>query len=271
MPLILDRRLPRDPGAAPPLALTPDDAARQRAAPLRLLVLDLGRPALETGLQILRLLANYPLQVEVLLAGCRAGDAEALVGHAPTTAELLSAEWDAVVAVGDDLDLGPETAALLDEARARRAGALLIGAPAAAALARYHGLGIERSAHGAAGVVVARVAAAAHPLVAGLDDEIALPLSRDWAVRASSLPEALTPLAASAEGGVHLAYDRHARWLHVLDRIDAGPATVARALRRRGTGDGQAVPPAGAWSATAHHLVQRWLTCEVYLPGSLSG
>jgi homoserine O-succinyltransferase len=288
MPIILTDSARRDAYAERGIpVIERQEAERQDIRPLRILLLNLMPQFLETELQILRLLANSPLQVELTLLRSlaitrpQAGD-DYLFEHRPAFEAVRDSRFDALVLSGTSSSEQPygelphweQVASFLTWAAVRVRTSLFIGWGAEAALVHYHGVLGQFAAEPEVRVVRARTGGSSHPLLRGLDQSLPIPVARStrFPINQFQGPLGFELLLTSEALGVHLAQHRQSRRLFLFDHLEASAGMFRRQRRQA---QRSAPTPRDLeenpqpWRAAAHLLLANWLHSEVYAPLSL--
>jgi len=263
-------------------------AKRQDVRAMRILFLNLMPHVLETELQVLRLLANTPLQVEVTLVRSLSsiptpGGEQQLLDHYRSFDEVRSAQYDGAIIVGHDSEVGgwvgqptwEHFAEVLNWTQAHVRSSLYIGWAARAAVSHFHDLLPWFLPERQVAAVVGKSLQAGHALLGGLDRHIQLPVARATRYDPSLLQghDELVALVASEQFGVHILQDPAKRRLYIFDHIESSAGMFRRDVRKHAAALGRdpAVDaPAPNWRAAAHVLLANWLDVEVYQPLSLS-
>jgi homoserine O-succinyltransferase len=262
-------------------------ATRQDIRPLRILLLNLMPQVLETETQVLRLLANTPLQVEITLVRNLTSLAnhpgnDQLLDHYRDFRQVRDAEYDAVIVIGQEgheeggqhgSPPWDQIAEFLDWTRTHVRSSLYIGWAARAAVSHFHELLPWFLPERQVALVSARVVRPEHPLVAGVDHRLHVPVARAIRYDASILqlhPE-LEALVTSEAFGVHLLLHPAARRTYLFDHLEASAGMFRRDIRRHlHASSSQRLPLTPAtWRSQVHLLLANWLDVEVYQPLSL--
>jgi len=255
---------------------------------MRILFLNLMPHVLETELQVLRLLANTPLQVEVTLVRSLSsipatGGEQQLLDHYRSFDEIRNGQYDGAIIVGHDSDVGgwvgqptwEHFAEVLNWTQAHVRSSLYIGWAARAAVSHFHDLLPWFLPERQVAAVVGRSLLPGHPLLGGLDRNVQLPVARAIRYDLSLLNghDELVALLASEQCGVHILQDPAHRRLYLFDHIESSAGMFRREVRKQAAELGRdpaGDAPAPNWRAAAHVLLANWLDVEVYQPLSLS-
>lgn len=244
MPVIINTQLP----AASTLAdegifvMPSDRAAKQDIRPLRLLILNIMPTKERTETQLMRLLANSPLQIEVglLIPGSytpRHTSAEYLDTFYKTFDEVRNQYFDGLIVTGapveklpfEQVDYWDEMATILDWAAAHVYSSMFICWGAQAALYHYYRLPKYELTEKLSGVFRHVTVDSNMPLLRGFDDMFWAPHSRYTEVRKEDIlacPE-LTVLCEGPQCGVYLASALEGRQIFVTGH----PEYTANTLR----------------------------------------
>lgn len=244
MPININTQLP----AASTLAregifVMPEDrAAKQDIRPLRLLILNIMPTKEKTETQIIRLLANSPLQVEVglLVPGSYTPthtSHEYMETFYKTFSEVRSEYYDGLIVTGapveqlpfEQVTYWPEFTAILDWAARHVYSTMFICWSAQAAMYHYYGLNKRPLERKLSGVFRHTKAKQYWPLLRGFDDTFWAPHSRHTEVAKEdilSVPE-LSILCEGPESGVYISAAKGGRQIFVSGH----PEYTANTLR----------------------------------------
>jgi len=273
------------------------DTARansQDIRPMRMAILNLMPDKEATEKQLLRLIANTPLQVEVVFLRTqsytpRNADEDYLNSFYKTFEEVLVAKekFDALIITGAPVekldfvavDYWDELSQILAWATKNVHSSLYICWAAQAALYYHYGIGKNEVAKKIFGVFAHDVLAPGNPLVRGFDDTFVAPHSRYTEVDVAAMvahPE-IDVLATSKEAGQYLAASKDLRRVFVFGHGEYDPETLhleyvrdkAKGLKTAlpknyyAKGKEGAVPPV-QWRAHQALLFSNWLNYCVY-------
>ncbi len=233
MPLILPENLPaysvlRDENI---FSITHERAIRQDIRPLKILLVNLMPDKISAEIQLARVLANSPLQVELTLL--RTGSHVSkntpehhLAAFYKTLDGLHHERFDGMIITGapvehlnyEDVDYWPEMQDLISYARKNVYSTLYLCWAALAGLYFNHGIPKRVFKQKLHGVFEHRVARPNNPLVRGFDETFYVPHSRIAGVDEERILEesALRVLAASEEAGIHLLSTENGREIYIM-------------------------------------------------------
>lgn len=294
MPININTHLP----AAATLAregifVMPEDrAAKQDIRPLRLLILNIMPTKEQTETQIIRLLANSPLQVEVglLIPGSYTPthtSPQYMETFYKTFDEVRRQYFDGLIITGAPVEQIPfeevlywkEFTHILDWAAAHVYSTMFICWAAQAAMYHYYGLDKHPLDRKMSGVFRHTKAKIYRPLLRGFDDTFWAPHSRHTEVRKEDIlgvPE-LSILCEGEESGVYLASALEGRQIFVTGH----PEYTANTLRAEYvrdmtqglnpdmpknyfTNDDPELEVEVKWRSHANLLFANWLNYYVY-------
>jgi homoserine O-succinyltransferase len=255
---------------------------RREIRPVRVVLLNGAAEKSDGDLRIARLLANTALQVEfTILRDQHAAERDIsphLLHFYRTFAEVQARSYDAVVAVGHELDGGrrpgqggdDELGAVIAWSRRQGHAGLFLGGTAVAALNLGYGLQLRRLPARASGIVRHRVVAPREPLLRGHDLEAWIPVLGGHGLDRGDLPPGgtLTSLVESAAAGIHVLRDAARRHTFVLNDVSADADAIAQRLKE-GSAERASGPGSGTvriqrgWRSHAQLLFANWLTAEV--------
>lgn len=294
MPININTQLP----AASTLAregifVMPEDrAAKQDIRPLRLLILNIMPTKEQTETQLIRLLANSPLQVEVglLIPGSYTPthtSAQYLDTFYRTFDEVRQEYYDGMIITGAPVEQIPfhevaywdEFTSILDWAAGHVYSTMFICWAAQAAMYHYYGLDKKPLARKLSGVFQHTKAKTYKPLLRGFDDTFWAPHSRHTEVPKEDIervPE-LSILCEGPQAGVYLAAALEGRQIFVTGH----PEYTANTLRAEYvrdmtqglspdmpqnyfTDDNPELDVEVKWRSHANLLFANWLNYYVY-------
>lgn len=267
-------------------------ARRQDIRPLRIAVLNLMPLKITTETDLVRLLANTPLQVELSLMKLshhvsRHTAAEHMEAFYRSFDELRAERFDGMIITGAPVEQMPfeevtywhELTEILDWAQTHVTSTLHICWAAQAAL--YHRYGIPKQALSGKmfGIFEHRVLQPLHPIFRGFDDVFYVPHSRHTEVRREDIvahPDLLL-LSESADAGVHMVTSKRGNDFFVTGHSEYAPLTLDGEYRRdlaKGLPiampknyyphDDSTLPPLVRWRSHANLLFSNWLNYFVY-------
>lgn len=267
-------------------------ARRQDIRPLRIAVLNLMPLKITTETDLVRLLANTPLQVELSLMKLshhvsRHTAVEHMEAFYRSFDELRTERFDGMIITGAPVEQMPfeevtywhELTEILDWAQTHVTSTLHICWAAQAAL--YHRYGIPKQALSGKmfGIFEHRALQPLHPIFRGFDDVFYVPHSRHTEVRREDIvahPDLLL-LSESADAGVHMVASRCSNDFFVTGHSEYAPLTLDGEYRRdlaKGLPiampknyyphDDSTLPPLVRWRSHANLLFSNWLNYFVY-------
>lgn len=267
-------------------------ARRQDIRPLRIAVLNLMPLKITTETDLVRLLANTPLQVELSLMKLshhvsRHTAAEHMEAFYRSFDELRTERFDGMIITGAPVEQMPfeevtywhELTEILDWAQTHVTSTLHICWAAQAAL--YHRYGIPKQALSGKmfGIFEHRALQPLHPIFRGFDDVFYVPHSRHTEVRREDIvahPDLLL-LSESADAGVHMVTSKRGNDFFVTGHSEYAPLTLDGEYRRdlaKGLPiampknyyphDDSTLPPLVRWRSHANLLFSNWLNYFVY-------
>ncbi len=267
-------------------------AANQDIRPMKVLILNLMPNKIETETQLLRLLANTPLQVDVDLL--RIHDKESKhtsVDHMNTFyrdfADVSHKNYDGLIITGaplgqmdfEEVTYWSHIREIIDWSQEHVTSVLFLCWAAHAGLYHLYGLNRKILQQKRSGVFVHRRTSQHFPLLRGFDDEFFAPHSRFAEMNIDELklhPE-LNVLAESDEAGAYLVLSRNNRNLFVMGHPEYQKSTLNDEYQRDvGLGLNPNVPQnyyrnndpeaeaIARWHSHGSLLVSNWLNYYVY-------
>lgn len=294
MPININTHLP----AAATLAkegifvMPADRAAAQDIRPLRILILNIMPTKERTETQLIRLLANSPLQVEVDLLRtvsyeARHASALHLATFYKTFDEVADDFYDGLIVTGAPVEqmpfrqvaYWPELQDIMNWAKTNVYSSMFICWGAQAALHHYYGLEKHALPEKLSGVFLHRKAPTYQPLLRGFDDYFWAPHSRNTEIRRSDIDacEAVDILCDGSECGVYLASASNGRQIFVMGHPEYTQNTLrAEYMRDLERGLNPNIPRnyfvhndpnrdvVVNWRGHANMLFSNWLNYYVY-------
>lgn len=271
--------------------MTEERALSQDIRPLEIGIVNLMPTKITTETQLLRLLANTPLQIEITLIQ--------MWNHVPqnTSPEHLSTfyrafrdvrhkRFDGLIITGapvetlpfHEVDYWDDLCALMEWSVTHAYSTLHICWGAQAGLFYHYGVDKYPLAEKMFGVFTHKVLLPSSRLMRGFDSEFFAPHSRHATVREEDILAAgLFLMAKSAEAGVYIAASPDRRQVFVTGHPEYDPLTLDAEYRRdvnKGMpaklpvnyyeGDDPDNPPIVRWRAHVHLLFANWLNYYVY-------
>ena len=271
-------------------------AVHQDIRPLKIVILNLMPNKSVTETQLLRLLANTPLQVEITLLHpithrSKNTSEEYLKKFYTSFAEIRKEKFDGMIITGapveridfEEVDYWPELTAILDWTAHHVFSTLYICWASQAGL--YHHYGVpkyarEKKLFGVYSHRIVESGSGNHlKLLRGFDDEFFVPHSRYTEIRREDiqrLPE-LQILAESEQAGVYIVASADGRRIFISGHPEYDPLTLKAEYERdvaKGLeiqipvnyfpGDDPARTPRANWRGHANLLFANWLNYYVY-------
>ncbi|MGB0835622.1 MAG: homoserine O-succinyltransferase MetA [Psychrobium sp.] len=267
-------------------------ALSQQIRPMKVLLLNLMPNKIETETQLLRLLANTPLQVDVEFLRIHSNISK----HTPQDHmndfyrdfdEVKDKNFDGLIITGaplgdvdfDDVIYWEKIKTVFDWSQQHVTATLFLCWAAHAAF--YHLYDLERYIRDKkiAGVFLHQRSQLHDPLLRGFDDEFWVPHSRLAQMNVDELRQHpdLDILAASDEAGAYLVVSKDRRRLFVLGHPEYNVSTLGDEYKRDNDAelspsiptnyfpnDDASQEPKGCWRSHANLLISNWLNYYVY-------
>ena len=267
------------------------DAARQDIRPLRVGLLNLMPNKISTETQLARLIGATPLQAELTLVRmtdhvARNTPADHMTSFYRPWTSVRAERFDGFIITGapverlefEAVSYWDELRHILDWTQTHVHRCLTICWAAQAAVHHFHGMPKHDLPRKAFGIFPHRNLARSSPVLRGISDDFAVPVSRWTEVRGQDIPpgSGLAVLAESDETGVCLLDDPACRSLHMFNHLEYDTTTLAEEYARDAGNAGHVdVPrnyfpdddparmPVNAWRSHAHLLFGNWIN-EIY-------
>lgn len=270
--------------------MTETAAIRQDIRPMQIGLLNLMPNKVKTELQLARLLAATPLQVELTLV--RIGNhvskntsEEHMIAFYQSWEEVKNRKFDGLLITGapvetipyEDVTYWGEMQDIFEWTQSHVHSTMSVCWGAMAALYHFHGVPKHGLAEKAFGLYRQKIVQPS-PYLNGFSDDFIIPVSR-WAEIKRKDVEArpeLSLLAYSPQTGVSMAEDRKARRFYVLDHLEYDSSSLAdeyfRDVRANipiklpfnyFPNDDTAQPPQNRWRSHAHLMFSNWIN-EIY-------
>jgi homoserine O-succinyltransferase len=272
--------------------MTESRASKQDIRPLRIAILNLMPNKVTTEIQLLRLLANSPLQVDVDLIRLD----NHVSKHTPEShlncfyryfSDVQSQKYDGLIITGaplglvdyEDVSYWPQLSEILAWADHHVTSTLFLCWAAHAALYYYYGLQREIRGDKLSGVYWQQVVQPLSPLVRGFDDEFLVPHSRYAQVPTQKYkhhPD-IHVLAEADVTGAYLLQNSSGSRVFVTGHPEYDLTTLNDEYQRDVTAgltpkipenyyrqDDPALPPRKLWQSHAFLLFSNWLNYYVY-------
>ena len=271
--------------------MTEAAAVRQDIRPMQIGLLNLMPNKIKTELQIARLLAATPLQVELSLVRLgshksRHTPADHMMAFYSTWEEVRLRKFDGFIVTGTPLETVPfeevrswsEVRQIFDWTRTNVHASMFVCWGAMAALYHFHGARKRGLSEKAFGVFPQKILAPTSPYLAGFADNFATPISRWARVDVEDLEgrQGLEVLASNPERGVSIAASPDERRLYVLDHLEYDATSLADEYFRDVQAGVMIEPPRNyfpdnnpekappnTWRAHGHLLLSNWIN-EMY-------
>jgi homoserine O-succinyltransferase len=266
-------------------------AGSQDIRPLRILILNLMPDKVQTETQLLRLLANTPLQIQVELLACTSRipthtSLQYLLDFYKTFDDVRDAYYDGMIITGapvehlefDEVEYWPELEEIMDWSKSHVWSTLHICWGAQAGL--YHHYGIEkRPLQKKLSGIYAHEVKSDSLLFRGFDDVFQAPHSRhaqsdEDQIRAH---KELTVLAESERAGIYGVQAQEGRQIFLSGHVEYDRDTLDREYRRdAAAGMHPDVPenyypdddpgrvPVCSWKSSASLIFSNWINYYVY-------
>jgi len=271
--------------------ITQDRAHSQDIRPLEIAIVNLMPTKISTETQLLRLLANTPLQVEITLVQMDSHShknisQEHLDEFYHSFSELRNRRFDGLVITGapvetldfKEVNYWDELCAVMKWSKTHVFNTLHICWGAQAGLYYHYGIDKYELDKKLSGVYKHKVLIPSSRLMRGFDSEFYAPHSRYTAVSADEIvSHGLVLMATSSEAGVYIAATQDRRQVFVTGHSEYDIYTLDDEYRRdlaKGLdieppvnyyeGNNPNNPPLMRWRAHAHLLFANWLNYYVY-------
>ena len=267
-------------------------ALHQDIRPLRIAILNLMPQKIVTETQLLRLLANTPLQCEIILLHAESHESkntpEAHLANFYTTfSKIKTDNFDGMIITGapvehldfDEWNYWEELQEIMEWTKTHVYATLHICVGAQAGLYYHYGIPKYPLAKKMFGVFSHRVLKKNVPLLRGFDDEFFVPHSRHSEIRredVEKVPE-LEILSDSAEAGIYIIANRDCRQVFITGHSKYDPLTLKTEYDRdiaKGLdidlpsgyfpNNDPSQAPIVRWRSHANLLFSNWLNYHVY-------
>lgn len=272
--------------------MTEKRAASQDIRPLKIAVVNLMPTKEKTETQILRHLANTPLQIDISLVRMenhesRHVSSEHLSRFYIPSSEIFRHKYDGMIITGapveqmpfEDVDYWSELCDIMDYARDNVFSTLYICWGSQAGL--YHNYGIKKIPlpQKAFGVFKNSRTVDSDPLLRGFDDVFPVPTSRHTTVSTAAIARIsdLQILAENEDGEVTICKSKNNRSIFMTGHLEYDTETLAdEYFRDKNKGldiqlpknyfpdDNPKNKPLNTWRSTAHLFYTNWLNYYVY-------
>lgn len=267
-------------------------ALHQDIRPLQVLILNLMPTKIVTEIQLMRKLANSPLQVDVDLMytssySSRHTSLEHLSSFYTTFEEIKDKRYDGMIITGapvenldfEQVDYWPELSEIMEWSKTHVYSTLHICWGAYAGLYYHYGIQKHNTLHKIFGVFQHQVLDSTQPLFRGFDDVFMAPHSRNTEVLEADIRSCadLELLSISQEAGVFAAATPDKRQIFVCGHLEYDADTLSSEyFRDKNKGLEIAVPenyfpgddptqaPIVTWRAHGQLFYSNWLNYYVY-------
>lgn len=267
--------------------ITQERAEHQDIRPLKIMILNLMPKKIETETQLLRLLANTPLQIDIDLLQTASHtskntNADHLLKFYSSFEDIKDQYYDGLIVTGapvelmafEDVDYWQELSTILEWSKKHVYSVMHICWGAQAGLYYHYGIEKKTLSEKMFGIFPHTLCDVTHPLVRGFDEEFLVPHSRHTTIDQQSVldhPD-LVVLADSAISGMHLITNRSMRHVFVCGHSEYDRRTLANEyFRDVDKGLPIAVPynyfpennpenaPKFVWRSHANLMFKNWL------------
>ncbi len=267
-------------------------ASKQDIRPLKIAIVNLMPTKETTETQLLRLLANSPLQIEVSLVRMenhtsKNTDEQYLEKFYITSNELYNKKFDGMLVTGapveqipfEEVDYWKELCGIMDYAKKNVFSTLYLCWGSFAGLYHLYGIPKYPLERKMSGIFMNQRCVKADPLMRGFDDTFPIPQSRHTTLKKEDILKCkdLIILAESAEAGVTIVKSKDNREIFMTGHLEYDTLTLAEEYYRD-IEKGLNVPlpknyfptnninrmPTSYWRSTAHLFYSNWLNYYVY-------
>lgn len=294
MPLKIDSDLPAKTALEKEniFVMTSERAKTQDIRPLKIAIVNLMPTKETTEVQLLRLLANTPLQVEISLVNM-AGHVSKHTGKEHldrfyiSSSAVLQRKFDGMIITGapveqlafEQVDYWKDLCKIMDYAKKNVFCTLYICWGAMAGL--YHLYGIDKQLMDSklSGIYKSKVLTPKDPLLRGFDDFFPVPTSRYTTIRTQDVKanKSLELLASSDVTGATIVKSKDNRSIFMTGHLEYDRDTLAKEYdrdKKKGlnpalpenyfTADNPESSPVSTWRSSAHLFYSNWLNYYVY-------
>ena len=295
MPITLDKKLPAVDILRSENIFVMDDvrATHQDIRPMNVLILNLMPTKVATETQLLRLLANTPLQINVDFLYMTSHEskntaAEHLESFYKTFEDIKDNYYDGLIVTGapvekmdfEEVDYWPELVEIMEWSKTHVTSTFHICWAAQAGLYYHYGVRKELLDEKIFGIFQHHTIHRKTPLIRGFDDVFYAPHSRHTDVPVEKLraDDRITILAESDEAGAFLSMAKDGRQIFVMGHPEYDRMTLDQEYKRdlsKGLpidmpknyypDDNPDNRPLLTWRAQANNLYTNWLNYYVYL------
>ena len=272
--------------------MTEPRAASQEIRPLEIAIVNLMPTKVDTEIQLLRLLANTPLQINIHLVQMEGHVSkhtgrEHLERFYLSSDEVFTKRFDGMIITGapveqlkfEQVDYWEPLCRLMDYAKKNVYSTLYICWGAMAGLYHLYGINKHLLPQKLSGIYYSRLIAPTEPLLRGFDDYFPVPTSRYTMIEPSEVEavHSLQVLAKSKDTGLTIAKSVDNRSIFMTGHLEYDVDTLAKEYRRdveRGLDihlpmnyfphNDPSQPVSSTWRSTAHLFYSNWLNYYVY-------
>ncbi|MBR7064363.1 MAG: homoserine O-succinyltransferase [Treponema sp.] len=272
--------------------MTEHRALQQDIRPLKIALVNLMPTRETTETQLLRLLANTPLQVEVSLVRMEHHEykhtgVEYLQKFYITSKEALTQKFDGMIITGapveqipfEQVDYWNELCQIMDYAKTNVFSTMYVCWGAFAGLYHLYGIQKQPLAKKLFGIFMNERLTPSDPLVRGFDDSFPIPQSRHTTINPDDIKNhpSLTILAESKDAGATLIKSKDNREIFMTGHLEYDTLTLAEEYTRDiqknlpidvpykyFPNDDPSQKPHSTWRSTAHLFFSNWLNYYVY-------
>lgn len=294
MPLKIDSDLPAKTALEKEniFVMTSERAKTQDIRPLKIAIVNLMPTKETTEVQLLRLLANTPLQVEISLVNMavhvsKHTGKEHLDRFYISSSAVLQRKFDGMIITGapveqlafEQVDYWKDLCKIMDYAKKNVFCTLYICWGAMAGL--YHLYGIDKQLMDSklSGIYKSKVLTPKDPLLRGFDDFFPVPTSRYTTIRTQDVKanKSLELLASSDVTGATIVKSKDDRSIFMTGHLEYDRDTLAKEYdrdKKKGlnpalpenyfTADNPESSPVSTWRSSAHLFYSNWLNYYVY-------
>lgn len=273
-------------------AITEKRALTQDIRPLKIAIVNLMPTKEVTETQILRLLANTPIQIEISLIRIESHlskntDTEYLKKFYIPSSELQNKKFDGMIITGapveqlefEDVDYWNELCKIMDYAKKNVFSTLYVCWGAFAGLYHLYGVRKYPLPKKLFGIFMNQTLIKNDPLVRGFDDAFPIPQSRHATFHKEDIRtnKNLVVLAQSTEAGITLVKSKDNREIFMTGHLEYDTGTLASEYFRdieKGLdidlpknyfpNNNPSIMPHSYWRSTAHLFYSNWLNYYVY-------
>lgn len=223
--------------------ITKERAEHQDIRPLKILILNLMPQKIETETQLLRLLANTPLQIDIDLLQTASHtskntSADHLFKFYYTFDQIKQQYYDGLIITGapveqipfEEVDYWPELVKIMEWSKTHVYSTMHICWGAQAGLYYHHGIGKLPLSEKMFGIFPHHLCDQTHMLVRGFDEDFLVPHSRHTTIDENAVKKdaSLQVLAESSISGLHLIVSNHTREVYVCGHCEYDRRTLAK-------------------------------------------